>query len=72
VVDNVHVSNGKGLIMLYWSLMFFVFAVVAGILGFGGVAAGAAGIGQILFYVFIFALIISVLANALRGRRPPI
>jgi uncharacterized membrane protein YtjA (UPF0391 family) len=72
VVVNVHLLNGRGLIMLYWSLMFFVFAVIAGILGFGGLAAGAAGMAQILFYVFIFALIISVLANAVRGRRPPI
>ncbi len=58
--------------MLYWALVFFVFALIAAIFGFGGIAAGAASISQTLFYIFVFALIISVVVNALRGKRPPI
>ena len=30
--------------MLYWALVFFVVAILAAIFGFGGIAAGAAGI----------------------------
>ena len=36
--------------MLYWALVFLVIAVVAGLLGFGGVASTAAGIAQVLFF----------------------
>ena len=34
--------------MLYWALVFLVIAVIAGLLGFGGVASTAAGIAQVL------------------------
>jgi uncharacterized membrane protein YtjA (UPF0391 family) len=39
--------------MLYWALVFFIIAVVAGTFGFGGISAAAAGIAQILFYIFV-------------------
>jgi uncharacterized membrane protein YtjA (UPF0391 family) len=38
--------------MLYWAAVFFVIALVAAIFGFGGIAAGAAGIAKTLFFVF--------------------
>lgn len=34
--------------MLYWSIMFLVVALIAGVLGFTGVAVAAAGIAKIL------------------------
>jgi uncharacterized membrane protein YtjA (UPF0391 family) len=39
--------------MLYWALTFFVVALIAAILGFGGVAIAAASIAKILFFVFL-------------------
>ncbi len=51
--------------MLSWSLTFFVLAIVAAIFGFGGIASAAGGIAQILFFVFLVALVISMLM----GRR---
>jgi uncharacterized membrane protein YtjA (UPF0391 family) len=39
--------------MLYWAAVFFIIALVAAVFGFGGVAVGAAGIGKILFFVFL-------------------
>ena len=30
--------------MLYWALMFLIIAIIAGVLGFGGIAFAAAGI----------------------------
>ena len=39
--------------MLYYALIFFLIAVVAGIFGFGGIAASAVGIAEILFFVFV-------------------
>jgi uncharacterized membrane protein YtjA (UPF0391 family) len=39
--------------LLKWVLVFFVLAIVAAVLGFGGIAAGAAGIAKILFFGFL-------------------
>ena len=39
--------------MLKWALIFFIVSIVAGLLGFSGVAAGAASIAKILFFLFL-------------------
>lgn len=39
--------------MLRYTVIFFVIALVAALFGFGGIAAGAVDIAQILFFVFI-------------------
>jgi len=57
--------------MLGWALTFLVLALVAGLLGFGGIAGAAVGIAKILFFVFLALLVFSLVAGALRGRRPP-
>lgn len=55
--------------MLYWSAIFFVIALVAAALGFGGLADGAADIGKVLFFLFIILFIVSVLVGLFsRGR----
>lgn len=46
--------------MLYWALIFLLVALLAGFLGFGGVAFAAAGIAKILFYVFLAVFLISL------------
>ena len=43
-------------------------ALVAALLGFGGIAAGAAGIAKILFVVFL-VLFVAVLLFALLGAK---
>ncbi|MCX8256306.1 hypothetical protein RHAL1_00891 [Beijerinckiaceae bacterium RH AL1] len=52
--------------LLYWALIFLVIALVAGVLGFGGVAAGAESIGKIIFYVALILLLISLVLNFTR------
>jgi len=52
--------------MLYWALVFFVVAILAGAFGFFGLAAGAAEIAKILFFVFLVLFIVSLLT----GMRP--
>jgi uncharacterized membrane protein YtjA (UPF0391 family) len=47
--------------MLYWAAVFFVIALVAAVLGFGGIAASAAGIAKVLFVVFLVLTGISLL-----------
>jgi uncharacterized membrane protein YtjA (UPF0391 family) len=47
--------------MLHWTLVFLVLALVAAILGFGGLAGTAIGIAKILFFVFLVIWLISFL-----------
>ena len=54
--------------MLSWAITFLIIALIAGVLGFGGVMTTSAGIAKILFGVFLVLFLISALANALKGR----
>jgi uncharacterized membrane protein YtjA (UPF0391 family) len=49
--------------MLRWALGFFVVALIAAILGFGGVAVAAAGIAKIIFYIFVALFLISLISH---------
>ena len=54
--------------MLKWALIFAVIALIAGGLGFTGVAGAAAGIAKILFFAFLIgAAITLILGLARRG-----
>ena len=57
--------------MLGWALTFFILALIAAVLGFTEIAGAMAGVAQILFFVFLVLLVVSLLAGAFRGRRPP-
>ncbi len=60
--------------MLNYVILFFVLAVVAAFLGFGGLAADFAGIAQFLALVFVVLFVASLLYNIVTGRRsnPPL
>ncbi|MBX3054756.1 MAG: DUF1328 domain-containing protein [Caldilineaceae bacterium] len=51
--------------MLRWAVIFLVVALVAAVLGFGGIAGAAAGIAKLLFWVFVVLFVGSLLL----GRR---
>ena len=53
--------------MLGWALTFLVVAIIAGVLGFGGIAAASSGLAQILFFIFIALFVIALVARAVRG-----
>ena len=52
--------------MLYYAIVFFVIALVAALFGFGGIAAGAAGIAKILFFAFLIIAIVTFLMSLAR------
>lgn len=54
--------------MLYWAAVFFVIAVIAGVLGFGGIAIASTQVAKVLFFIFIILFIVSLV---LGRRRPP-
>ena len=56
--------------MLRWALAFLVLALVAAFFGFGGIASTSAGIAKILFYVFLIALVVSLIFGLSAGKRP--
>ena len=57
-------------IMLGWAITFLVVALVAAILGFGGIAAFAVDIARIIFYVAIVLFVISAVVTLIRDRSP--
>ena len=56
--------------MLSWILTFLVIALIAGALGFTGLAGTSMGIAQTLFYIFLVLFVISLLVHLVRGGGP--
>jgi uncharacterized membrane protein YtjA (UPF0391 family) len=46
--------------MLKWALFFFIIAIIAGILGFTGIAAASVTIAKALFFIFLLICIVFV------------
>jgi uncharacterized membrane protein YtjA (UPF0391 family) len=53
-------------LMLYWTILFLIIALVAGFLGFGGVAGTAMGIAQVLFVIFLVLFLASLIMSLAR------
>jgi uncharacterized membrane protein YtjA (UPF0391 family) len=51
--------------MLYWALVFFIISLIAGILGFTGIAVASAAIAQVFFFLFLFIFLLMLLAIGL-------
>ena len=60
--------------MLNYVITFFVLAVLAALMGFGGLAADFAGIAKFLALVFVVLFVVSLLYSLLTGRdaNPPL
>ncbi len=59
--------NVEDTIMLRLALLFLVIAVIAGLLGFGGIAHFSWEGARILFFVFLVLAVISLLGGVFRG-----
>lgn len=53
--------------MLGWAIAFLVVALIAAVLGFGGLASASAGIAQVLFFIFVALFVITLIVRAVRG-----
>ena len=60
--------------MLNWIITFFVLAVLAAFLGFGGMAGTFASIAQFLAGLFVILFVASLIYSLITGRqvRPPV
>lgn len=52
--------------MLRWAIGFFIIALIAALLGFGGIATASAGIAKILFFVFLVLFLVSLVTGLMR------
>jgi uncharacterized membrane protein YtjA (UPF0391 family) len=68
VFARTHFPAHKEHAMLYWAIVFFIFAVIASIFGFGGLSHDMAGIAKILFVVFLVVFLITGITHY-RGTR---
>jgi uncharacterized membrane protein YtjA (UPF0391 family) len=55
--------------MLTWAAIFFIIAIIAAVLGFGGIAASAAWVAKLLFVIFLGIAVVAFLMG--RSRRIP-
>ncbi len=57
--------------MFSWALTFLIIALIAAVLGFGGIAGTAIEIAKVIFFVAILLFLISAVIGLARGRAPP-
>ena len=57
--------------MLGWALTFLVVALIAAVLGFGGIAGTAIEIAKIIFFVAIILFLVSAAFGFMRRGRAP-
>lgn len=56
--------------MIGWAVTFLIIALIAGVLGFGGVAIVSIELAKIVFFVAIALFVLSIIAGLVRGRAP--
>lgn len=52
--------------LLHWAVIFFVVAIVAAVLGFGGIAGTAMGGAKMIFWAAIIVAIVSAVLGFMR------
>lgn len=57
--------------MLNWALTFLIVAVIAAVLGFGGIAGSAVEIAKVIFFIAIALVVVSTVMSLVNGRSPP-
>jgi uncharacterized membrane protein YtjA (UPF0391 family) len=54
--------------MLSWVVTFLIIALIAGVLGFGGIAGASVEIAKIIFFVAVVLFLVSAVVGLARGR----
>ncbi len=53
--------------MLRWALIFFLISIIAGAMGFSGLAVGAAAAARVLFFLAISLFVVFLIAGLVVG-----
>jgi uncharacterized membrane protein YtjA (UPF0391 family) len=54
--------------MLSWVVTFLIIALIAGVLGFGGVAGASIEIAKIIFFIAVLLFLVAAVVGLARGR----
>jgi uncharacterized membrane protein YtjA (UPF0391 family) len=54
--------------MFGWVVTFLIVALIAGVLGFGGIAGASIEIAKAIFFIAVILFLISAVVGLLRGR----
>jgi uncharacterized membrane protein YtjA (UPF0391 family) len=60
--------GSRGRVMLSWVVTFLIIALIAGILGFGGIAGASIEIAKIIFFIAVVLFLVSAVVGLARGR----
>jgi uncharacterized membrane protein YtjA (UPF0391 family) len=60
--------ENRGGVMLSWVITFLVVALIAGILGFGGIAGASIEIAKAIFFIAVILFLVSAVVGLARGR----
>ena len=55
-------------VMLSWVVTFLIIALIAGVLGFGGIAGASVEIAKAIFFIAVVLFLISAVVGLVRGR----
>jgi uncharacterized membrane protein YtjA (UPF0391 family) len=61
-------TDNRGRVMLSWVVTFLVVALIAGILGFGGIAGVSIEIAKAIFFIAVILFVVSAVVGLARGR----
>jgi uncharacterized membrane protein YtjA (UPF0391 family) len=60
-------QNRRGKVMLNLVVTLLIIALIAAVLGFGGIAMAAVGLAKVIFFLALLLFLIAVLAGSLRA-----
>ena len=55
--------------MLRWAFAFFVLALIAALLGFGGIAIVSVEIARVLFFLFLVVFLVTLVLGLVAGKK---
>jgi len=58
--------------MFGWAVTFLIIALIAGALGFGGIAGTAVGLAKLVFYIGLVLFLVAMVYALITGRKPPV
>jgi uncharacterized membrane protein YtjA (UPF0391 family) len=67
-VALMETESAEDRVMFGWVVTFLIVALIAGILGFGGVAGASIEIAKIIFFIAVVLFLISAVVGLARGR----
>jgi uncharacterized membrane protein YtjA (UPF0391 family) len=56
-------------VMLSWVVTFLIIALIAGLLGFGGIAGTSIEIAKVIFFIAVILFLVSAVLGVVRGKR---